>query len=408
MGCDTRQSGPALRDAFISGMHGKSVEIISLGVLPTPALAWQVLELQADLGVMITASHNPAHDNGIKFFGPGGFKLDDSHETILENFLEQDLEKLGRGEIRNALPEISERDGSSPYRQWVASQFGELSLKGKSVILDCAHGATFKTSPAILKSLGANLTAIGVNPDGKNINAGYGSQSPDKLCQLVKNTPGSIGIAHDGDGDRLLLINEQGEPVNGDALLALLAIHHLEEDILKSRTLVATSASNLGLEDVMTMRGGRVVRVPVGDRHVTECMRTQQYSLGGESSGHIIMAHYGLRGDGITAALEVLRIMHVTGKTLIELASQLIPYPQITINLRVREKTPLVDLTEYSQAIYLLEKSLQNRCGGRILVRYSGTEPKIRLLVEGKTTNVANEVMSSLVTLTRKHIALDS
>ena len=382
IGRDTRASGVALAGALAGGLKAAGCETVSLGVLPTPAVALAVRESDAVLGVVITASHNPSGDNGIKFFNADGAKFSDEQELAIEAIFE-------------TLPDIAPSDltlvddGRAALERYLAvmSQLmPSRALAGWRIVLDTAHGATALTSPRVLRALGAEVIGLGDQPDGTNINAGVGSEHPKMLAARVVEEGARLGIAHDGDGDRCIFCDEQGDIVDGDEILTLLAIDALRRHELGAGTLVVTVQSNLGVDRAVARAGGRVVRTEVGDRYVSEGMRTEGATLGGESSGHIICADLGPSGDGLGAALRVLRSMHAGGEPLSVLRRVLTKFPQRTGALRVAEKRPLAQCIQLSATMKRLEEQLGQ--DGRLLVRYSGTEPKLRLLVEGPTIDI--------------------
>ncbi len=379
IGRDTRQSGPALEAALAAGLRAEGFAPASLGVVPTPAVAWAVRRENAAFGVVLTASHNPAGDNGIKFFGPDGTKLTDEQEARIEEQLPLVAGRAagGGGE---PLPVLS--DVAQNYVGVVSRLLPPACLRGWSIVLDTANGATCGTSPAVLRGLGATVAGLGDAPDGRNINAGVGSEHPEGLCALVRRTGARLGVAHDGDGDRCLLCDEQGDVLDGDEILTLLALHALRQGRLPRQTLVVTVQSNLGVDAAVQAAGGRVLRTPVGDRYVAERMFAEGAALGGESSGHIICAEVSPAGDGLVAALKVIEVMLATGQPLSSLRRALRRFPQLSAAMTVAEKRPLEELPAVRGAIRAAEAALGG--SGRVLVRYSGTEPKIRLLVEGE------------------------
>ncbi len=376
IGRDTRESGQALEAAVARGLQAGGAEPVSLGVAPTPAVARAVRMEHAALGVVITASHNAAADNGIKFFGPVGVKLTDAEELAIEQLLPVSVVT-----VPVALP-VS--DACAPYIAAAEKLLPPNALTGWRIVLDTANGASCGTSPVVLRALGAEVIGLGDAPDGSNINAGVGSEHPKLLAARVKATGARLGIAHDGDGDRCVLCDEMGGVLDGDEILTLLATQALARGALVNRTLVITVQSNLGVDAAIKAAGGRVHRTAVGDRYVTEGMLAQQATLGGESSGHIICSEISPTGDGLVAALKVIEIMRATGKPLSVLRQALKKFPQLTAALTVREKLPLEKLPNLSAACVALEEELGQQ--GRVLVRYSGTEPKLRLLVEGPTS----------------------
>jgi phosphoglucosamine mutase len=389
IGRDTRASGPALEHAVAAGLESEGFEPVSLGVVPTPVVSLHTKIERAALGVVITASHNPAGDNGIKFFGPAGIKLTDEEELSIEHLLPAEAGVADSGFA--IAPYAAPLDR---YLDLTTSLLPSRSLAGWRIVLDTAHGATCVSSRTALERLGATLTLLGNAPDGRNINAGVGSEHPAQLGALVKSAAAQLGIAHDGDGDRCVLCDERGAVLDGDEILTILALHALQAGKLAGDTLVVTVQSNLGVDAAVTAAGGRVCRTTVGDRYVIERMLAEGAVLGGESSGHVICSEISPTGDGLVAALKVIEVMLATGKPLSELRRVLVKFPQQTAALKVREKKPLDSLAALPAAISALETELGSR--GRVLVRYSGTEPKLRLLVEGPTDEVVQAAMNRL------------
>jgi phosphoglucosamine mutase len=383
LGKDTRLSGYMLENAISSGVLSMGVDVLFIGPLPTPGVAYVTRSLRADAGIVITASHNPYADNGIKFFRADGYKLDD--------VVEQRIEKLVfSGEINTIGPTadaigkaVRIDDALGRYIEYAKNSFPRhLTLEGLRLVVDCAHGAAYKSTPCVLRELGAEVITYGDKPDGTNINQDCGSMHPEHLCQLVRRNKAHLGLAHDGDADRVILCDERGRLIDGDDVLAILGLEHLAEGTLSGKTLVATVMSNAGLEAVIQQAGGRLLRAAVGDQNVLAAMLQHHCNVGGEQSGHIILADYSTTGDGLIAALQILRVMKTTGKPLSQLASCWTRFPQILTNIKVREKKPFDEVKGLSALLKKAEAELQS-CGGRLLLRYSGTEPKIRLLLEG-------------------------
>ena len=402
VGRDTRYSGASLEAAVMHGLAAGGADPVSLGVLPTPAVARAVRHEGAVLGVVITASHNPAADNGIKFFGAGGVKLTDDEELRLEQLLPLHAEP----EAARALPG---RNGTADravanYISAAAQLLRSQALDGWRIVLDTANGATCATTPVVLRALGATLIGIGDAPDGRNINAGVGSEHPEQLAARVRAERARLGIAHDGDGDRCVLCDENGDVLDGDEILTLLAKHALSRGRLVKNTLVITVQSNLGVDAAIAAAGGRVLRTSVGDRYVIERMLAEGATLGGESSGHIICSEVSPTGDGLVAALKVLEVMLESGQPLSELRRALVKFPQLTAALKVSEKKPLASLPRLAETIRILENELGG--AGRVLVRYSGTEAKLRLLVEGPTEAVVQEGIARLERAVRRDLTV--
>ncbi len=387
IGRDTRTSGVSLSQALADGLAHGGFEPLSLGILPTPAVSRAVRTRQAVLGVVVTASHNPAGDNGIKLFGPAGLKLPDADEAAIEALLP--------ARRTNATVHLFKQvDAISDYL-YAMEDVLHGKLDGWKVVLDTANGATVHTSSAVLRDHGARLIALGAEPDGLNINDGCGSEHPEELCGAVKAHGARLGIAHDGDGDRCVLCDEHGVVLDGDEILTILALDALKQGKLAARTLVVTVQSNLGVEAAVGAAGGRVSRSAVGDRYVIERMLAEGSNLGGESSGHVICSDVSPTGDGLVAALKVISVMLATGLPLSELRRGLKKFPQLSVALKVRDKKPLETLPLLPAIIRMIEVELGAQ--GRVLVRYSGTESKLRLLVEGPTEAVVKAALDRLV-----------
>ena len=384
IGKDTRLSGYMLENAFSSGILSMGVDVLFIGPLPTPGVAYVTRSLRADAGIVITASHNPYADNGIKFFRADGYKLDDKIEFEIENL-------VFSGDIENIRPTAEEigkavriDDALGRYIEFAKASFPRgMTLEGVRIVVDCAHGAAYKSTPCVLRERGAEVVVSGHQPDGKNINKECGSMHPQQLCQRVREFRADVGIAHDGDADRVLLCDETGRMIDGDDIMATAALDLLAQKRLAQNTLVATVMSNAGLEAAVTAAGGKVIRTSVGDKNVIDEMLRGGFSFGGEQSGHLIFREFSTTGDGLVAALQVLRIMRSTGKPLSELVKCWTRFPQLVTNVVVREKKPFEQLDAVPQLIAEAEAEL-NPQGGRLLLRYSGTEPKARLLLEGR------------------------
>src|SRR6266446_3202626 len=384
IGKDTRLSGYMLENAFSSGILSMGVDVLFIGPLPTPGVAYVTRSLRADAGIVITASHNPYADNGIKFFRADGYKLDDKIEFEIENL-------VFSGDIENIRPTAEEigkavriDDALGRYIEFAKASFPRgMTLEGVRIVVDCAHGAAYKSTPCVLRELGAEIVVSGHQPDGKNINKECGSMHPQLLCQKVWEHRADVGLAHDGDGDRVLLCDQGGALIDGDDLMAIASLDMLAQEKLAEKTLVSTMMSNAGLDAAVLAAGGRVVRTAVGDRNVIDEMLRNGFNFGGEQSGHMIFRDFTTTGDGLIAALQILRIMKARQMSLSKLAQCWTRFPQILTNIIVREKKPFEELDGDSRLVAEAETELK-RHGGRVFLRYSGTEPKARLLLEGR------------------------
>jgi phosphoglucosamine mutase len=378
-----------LENALAAGVMSLGADVLLIGPLPTPGVAYITRSLRADAGIVLSASHNPYEDNGIKFFRHDGYKLDDEIEERIENL-------VFSGEIESIRPTAGKigratriDDALGRYVEFVKSSIPRrMTLEGTKVAVDVANGAAYKSTPCVLRELGAQVVVAHNMPNGHNINHECGSTHPEAIQRLVKTTGADVGISHDGDADRVLLCDENGEIVDGDEIMAIAAIDFLKHGKLQQNTLVATVMSNYGLNESLEKHSGKVVRTKVGDRYVIEAMMREGLNVGGEQSGHMIFRDYTTTGDGIISALQILRIMHETGKPLSELKTVLSKYPQAQRNLKVREKPPLEQMPRVLQLVKEAERELAG--AGRVLLRYSGTEPKIRLLIEGRDGDVIN------------------
>lgn len=388
IGKDTRLSGYMLENALSSGILSMGVDVLFIGPLPTPGVAYVTRSLRADAGIVITASHNPYTDNGIKFFRADGYKLDDAIENQIEDLVFSGQIEQVRPSADHIGKAVRIDDALGRYIEFAKSSFPKgMTLEGMRVVVDCAHGAAYKSTPCVLRELGAEVIVFGNQPDGFNINQDVGSMHPAHLCQRVREHRAHVGIAHDGDADRVLLCDENGRLIDGDDILAIAGLELLAEGSLVARTVVATVMSNAGLDAAIIRAGGSVVRTNVGDKHVMDEMLRGGYNFGGEESGHLIFRDYSTTGDGLVAALQVLRIMKSKDKLLSQLTRCWTRFPKIVANVRVREKRPFEELDGVLELLAKAEAEL-NAQGGRVLLRYSGTEPKARLLLEGCDTEM--------------------
>jgi len=386
VGKDTRLSGYMLEQAIASGICSMGVDVMLSGPLPTPGIAFLTESMRADAGVVISASHNPYQDNGIKFFSGDGFKLPDEQELTIERLVLGEERSAAFQAFRPTANRIGKAkridDAIGRYVVFLKSIFPkDLTLDGLTVVVDCGHGAAYQVAPAVLEELGAKVIPLNVKPDGKNINDGCGAVHPEGMAKAIQRHGADLGLALDGDADRVILADEKGRVVDGDAIMAIVGRALLARKALAKKTVVATVMSSLGLERAIGAAGGRVVRTPVGDRYVVEAMRKHGYNFGGEQSGHLIFLDHVTTGDGVAAALNVLAVMRREGKPLSELARCFEPVPQALVNVPVRERRALSALPAVGRAVAGVEKALGKE--GRVLVRFSGTESKVRVLVEG-------------------------
>ena len=393
IGKDTRLSGYMLENALTAGLTSTGMNVLLLGPVPTPAVGYLTRSMRADLGVMISASHNPHQDNGIKFFGPDGFKLSDADEAAIEAMVEGDIplappESIGRAKRIE--------DGRGRYQEFVKTSFPNgLRLDGLKVVVDCANGAAYRTAPEVLWELGAEVIPVGVAPNGTNINDRCGSTHPETAAEAVVQHGAHVGISLDGDADRLMVLDETGRVADGDQIMALLAARWAAEDRLRGGALVATVMSNLGLERFLQGLGLRLERTAVGDRHVVERMRSGGFNLGGEQSGHIVMTDYATTGDGLVAGLQFLAEMVRTGRPASDLTRNFQTVPQMLRNVRFADGARPLEVESVQQAIRANEARIAG--SGRILIRKSGTEPLIRVMAECEDEGLLNAVVSDIV-----------
>ncbi len=395
IGKDTRLSGYMLETAIASGICSMGADVLLVGPLPTPGIAFITSSMRADAGVIISASHNPYYDNGIKIFSADGYKLPDEEEAWIERAIEQIDDCVmtpTKDEVGKA---FRVDDAIGRYVVYLKGTFPRAyDLEGVKIAVDCANGAAYRVAPAVFEELGAKVYPVGVNPDGMNINQGCGSLYPENIRETVLTTRADIGISFDGDADRVVFVDHNGNILDGDKTLALCALHLKGKGQLRKDTVVATIMSNYALDKVMQEHGITVVRSNVGDRYVMESMLKGGYNLGGEQSGHIIFLDYNTTGDGIITALQVLSVMMETGKPLSELAGVLEPYPQVLRNIPITQRIDLDATSDIKRKIDEAKRSLEDK--GRIVLRYSGTEPILRLMIEGESEEEINELEDML------------
>ncbi|MEM4268188.1 MAG: phosphoglucosamine mutase [Candidatus Woesearchaeota archaeon] len=401
IGKDTRLSGYIFEFALTSGFNSMGIDVYLVGPMPTPAIAHLTRSFAADLGIVISASHNPAEDNGIKFFDKDGYKLSDNVEYEIEQLM---LENIETSHINGRHVGKAYRigDAQGRYIEFAKGSINNLSLLGLKIVLDCANGAAYRVAPLVFTELGADVVVFNNQPDGLNINKECGALYPSFLQAKIKELSADFGVALDGDADRLIMVDDEGKEVDGDMLLGMSALHLKEQGRLKNNTLVCTVLSNLGFEKSMRDSGISVVRTKVGDRYVIEEMKKNGYTLGGEQSGHLIFGDYNTTGDGIIAALQIASIVKQSGKRLSELKKCILRYPQVMISFNVREKRPIEEMNEVCSIISSAEKSLGN--SGRIIVRYSGTEKKCRVMVEAKDEKVVKKLAKRIADAIKKEI----
>lgn len=390
---DTRLSGYLLEPALTAGFISVGMDVLLVGPMPTPAVAMLTRSMRADLGVMLSASHNPYQDNGIKLFGPDGYKLSDEAEQEIARLMESDIDQYRAAPDRLGKARRIE-NARGRYIEYVKHTFPKhLSLEGLKIVLDCAHGAAYTVGPIILQELGAEVIVIGDEPDGYNINEKCGSTYPKAMCGRVVAENADLGIALDGDADRVVMCDETGALIDGDQILALIADYWHAHGLLNSPQIVATQMSNLGLERYLGMRGIELIRAKVGDRYVIEAMREQGINVGGEQSGHIIFSDYTTTGDGILAALQVLAVLQERQKKMSELSRCFDPMPQLLKNVRYQGKDPLED-AQVQEAIASAERELSGK--GRLFIRKSGTEPLIRVMAEADDEGLVKRIVEQI------------
>lgn len=403
IGKDTRLSGYMLECALTSGICSMGVDVLLVGPLPTPGIAFVTRSLRADAGIVISGSHNPFQDNGIKFFSRDGFKLPDELEKKIE-------ELLFTGEIDSIRPTAKEvgkayriDDAIGRYIEFAKNSIPKgTSLEGLKIVVDCANGASYKVTPSVLKELGADVITLNDEPNGTNINLDCGSLHPEVIQKAVKEHGADIGVSHDGDADRVIFADEKGRVVDGDHIMATCAMEMIKDGRLKGNTVVTTVMSNMGLEIAIKGMGGEVVRTPVGDRYLLEEMLRGGYNFGGEQSGHIIFLDHNTTGDGLITTLQVLYLMKKTGKTLSELTSCMTPLPQVLVNVPVSKRKDPAGIPEVKEKIEAIEKRLDGM--GRVLVRLSGTEAMVRVMVEGKKKRDIEEMANDIAEAIKKHM----
>lgn len=405
IGRDTRISGHMLEGALVAGLLSIGVEVMRLGVISTPGVAYLTKALGAQAGIMISASHNPVQDNGIKFFGPDGFKLSDEQEAEIEALIDNGEDMLPRP-IGAGLGQVNDYfEGGQKYLQYLKQTIDEEDFSGMKIALDCAHGATSSLATYLFADLDADVVTMGASPNGLNINEGVGSTHPEALAAFVKEKGADVGLAFDGDGDRLIAVDENGNIVDGDQIMYICAKYLKETGRLKHQTVVSTVMSNLGFYKALEAQGIKSVQTAVGDRYVVEEMKKNGYNLGGEQSGHIIFLDYNTTGDGMLTALQLVNIMKIKGKPLSELAGEMKKYPQLLVNVRVADKEKAMENEQVKKVIQEVEAEMNGN--GRVLVRPSGTEPLVRIMAEAPTEEACRAYVERIADVVRREMGVE-
>ncbi|CAM4091225.1 phosphoglucosamine mutase [Mesobacillus thioparans] len=403
IGRDTRISGHMLEGALVAGLLSIGAEVMRLGVISTPGVAYLTKALGAQAGVMISASHNPVADNGIKFFGPDGYKLSDDQENEIEQLMDMEADELPRP-VGADLGQVNDYfEGGQKYLQYMKQSVDE-EFTGLHIALDCAHGATSSLATHLFADLDADTSTMGASPNGLNINDGVGSTHPEALAEFVKEKGADLGLAFDGDGDRLIAIDEKGNIVDGDQIMYICGKFMKERGQLKQGTVVSTVMSNLGFYKGLEENGVQSIQTAVGDRYVVEEMKKNGYNLGGEQSGHIIFLDYNTTGDGLLTGLQLANIMKATNKPLSELAGEMKKYPQVLVNIRVTDKHHVTDNEKVKAVIEQVEAEMNGN--GRILVRPSGTEPLVRVMAEAATAELCQEHVNRIAAVVQEEMGL--
>ncbi|MFE7063886.1 phosphoglucosamine mutase [Sutcliffiella sp. NPDC057660] len=404
IGRDTRISGHMLEGALVAGLLSIGAEVMRLGVISTPGVAHLTKALGAQAGVMISASHNPVQDNGIKFFGPDGFKLSDDQEAEIEALLDEATDNLPRP-VGSDLGQVNDYfEGGQKYLQFLKQSVDE-DFSGIHIVLDCAHGATSSHATHLFADLEADISTMGSSPNGLNINDGVGSTHPETLAELVVEKGADIGLAFDGDGDRIIAVDEKGQIVDGDQIMFICAKYLSEQGRLRHNTVVSTVMSNLGFYKALEAAGVETKQTAVGDRYVVEEMKKGNYLLGGEQSGHIIFLDYNTTGDGMLTGLQLVNIMKLTKKSLSELAAEMTKFPQLLVNVKVSDKHHVTENEKVAAVIAEVEAEMEGN--GRILVRPSGTEPLVRVMAEAPTQELCNEYVERIVAVVRAEMGIE-
>lgn len=402
VGRDTRISGQLLEASIIAGLLSVGIEVMRLGVISTPGVAYLTRAIGADAGIVISASHNPMEDNGIKFFGPDGFKLSEEQEDEIEALIDAEDDQLPRPTGKYVGTVSDYYEGGQKYLSYLKSTVN-TTFDGLNIVLDCANGAACSLAPQLLGDLGANITTIGTSPNGLNINDRVGSTYPEKLQAKVVEEGADLGLAFDGDADRLIAVDSDGNIVDGDQIMYICATHMKEKGLLKQNTVVSTVMSNLGFHLALKEKGIEVVTTAVGDKYVMEEMRAGGYNLGGEQSGHIIFLDYNTTGDGLLSAIQLLNVLQEKGKSLAELTKELVIYPQKMVNIRVENKHQVLENQRIAQVVKEVEAEMDGK--GRVLVRPSGTEPLVRVMVEAEDAESLDEWIERIANVVEEEMS---
>lgn len=403
IGKDTRLSGYMFESALTAGLCAAGMHVIMTGPLPTPAISFLTRSMRADLGVVISASHNPFHDNGIKFFDADGYKLPDQVENEIADMVCNPDFAWPYPDARHVGRATKIEDAGGRYIVFTKNSFpAHMTLSGLRIVVDCANGASYKVAPLALEELGAEVFRIGDTPNGTNINDHCGALHPDVVAAKVREVRADVGLALDGDADRLIVVDEHGTILDGDQIMAMCAQSMMARGELPGNLLVATVMSNMALEIFMKEHGGTLLRTPVGDRYVVEAMRQREAMLGGEQSGHLIFHNYSTTGDGLLAALQILRIMREKEKPLSQIAGLLTPFPQTLVNVRVEKRLPFEERPVIGETVAKIEKALSGR--GRVLLRYSGTEALCRVMVEGEDPDLVAQLAQELAEVVSREL----
>lgn len=402
IGKDTRLSGEKIEKILANGIASCGVNVLLAGIIPTPGLAFLTRHFKADIGIMISASHNQAKDNGVKFFSKAGYKLSLKNEELIEKLIFSNIVELDALPVNQPGLVSQVKDSQKLYIDFLKSSAKDLELKGLKIVIDCAYGAFSRIAPVIFKELGAEVYSTNDQPNGANINLSCGALYPENMAKLVTRYKADIGFAYDGDGDRVILSDEKGNILDGDYIMAIIGLHLLKRDKLPRNTLVTTVMSNYGLQEVVENAGGRLIQTEVGDRYVTEELLKSNLILGGEQSGHIVFLNQSTTGDAMITCLEILKVIKEAKNELSQLAQCMRKYPQVLINVKVKEKKPFEHIPEVQERISLSNSRLTGN--GRLLVRYSGTEPVARIMVEGRDEDLITDIAHSLAEQIRQEI----